>query len=256
MIHPDPTARTTEQEEIFRRFMDCREDFINAQLGRSGFAKHELTAQWEIVPEPIKKALPNTRQGFGLSGGFGVGKTFALVALLRRITGVEVDRHMAALLQEENWFDLDGITKARRLPLAVANLWCNWPGEVSERRAQLFQKQHGDVEDWIQGLQEPSRLVILDDLGADRVAGQDWAGEVLARVIDERLRRQGLTIWTSNLDAKGLIERYGPRTFSRLQSLAPMILLPKLPDLRLHPPQRPHNGHLGLLDSAISNPKN
>lgn len=234
-------AQAAKREQAVRAFQACRQDFIQAQLKRMGLAKHELTAQWVRIPEAIKKVLPKTLRGFGLSGGFGAGKTFAVAAVMSRIAERSVDRHMAAMVAEGDWYDLGGMTKTKRLPLPVGHLWCNWPGEAAERRAQLFRNQHGEVEDWILSLQDPNRLVVLDDLGADRATAQDWAGEVLARVIDERLRCQGTTLWTSNLDAKGLMDRYGPRTFSRLHALAPMILLPKLPDLRLLPARMPES---------------
>jgi len=224
----------TERREAIPQFMACRAAFIDSHMQLVGIAPHEITARWEMVPDAIKKAIPE-KWGFGLSGGFGVGKTFALVAKLRNKVGSGIDAHMAKMVEKGEVYDLMGAIRQKGLGLRPYALWCNWPGEVAARRAQLFRNQHSEVEDWIQALQDPERLVFLDDLGASKATAQDWEGETLARVIDERLRHEAITVWTSNHDKSGLIERYGPRTFSRLQALAPVIRLPKLDDLRVCP---------------------
>lgn len=233
MFHHDPSFIAANIEGVRKDFQARRPEFIKATLDRVGIAKFELSARWDQVPDAIKKTIPGPFVGFGLSGGFGIGKTFALVAAVVRHTEASVDRYMAAMLERG---DIDELMSG--LHLSPWSLWCNWPSESAAQRAKLFQNCNSEVEGWILGLQDSDRLLILDDLGADRATAQDWSGEVLARVIDERLRRQAVTIWTSNLDAAGLVARYGPRTFSRLQALAPVIRLPKMPDLRLQVPER------------------
>ena len=229
-------------------FQACRPDFIRAFLIEIGIAPQELTADINQVAPAIRKAIGKKYWGqFGLCGGYGIGKTFAIVALLREYAAESVDRLMVKMCvipeATDNPYDpqpyqairtIRFAVEAKKLNVSTWPLWCNWPGEVAANRAKLYQReQQGEVEHWILGLEDPSRLVILDDIGADRLTAQDWTGEVLARIIDARLRNQGPIIWTSNLNGEGLVKRYGARTFSRLQALAPMIELPPMPDLRL-----------------------
>jgi hypothetical protein len=224
--------RLARVEELRPHLEALREDFTQAYLVEVGIAPQELTAQWDRIPEPIKKAMPLSWVGFGLVGGFGAGKTFAIAAALRRHAEKHIDTHLEKLIQAGDPYVLEQALAHKVLNLQPWPRWINWPGEIVKARGMLFTSSQ-EVEEWILSLTSPERLLILDDIGADRVAGQDWTGETLARIIDERLRYQAMTIWTSNLDAKGLVERYGPRTYSRLQALAPMIQLPKMPDQRL-----------------------
>lgn len=238
-------AKFQEQERVFRmakveelrpQFLALREDFIEAHLREIGLAPLELTARGEKIPEAIRKALPKQWEGFGLVGGFGAGKTFAIASLLKRGAERCIDDHMRKMLDKAEAWVIRGCIETRTLNLQPWPHWINWPGDIVRTRARLFENGN-EVEEWLLGLQDPTRLLILDDIGADRIAGQDWTGEALARVIDDRLRNEGMTIWTSNLDTKGLVERYGPRTYSRLHALAPEIILPRLPDQRLQPRQ-------------------
>ncbi len=229
----DPARAAVELDEATKSFSTRRLEFIQRHMRDIGIAAHERTAKWDQIPEAVRKALPTEWRGFGLSGSFGIGKTFALVAAIHRHAEEAVDRRMEeAIRKGDRWVLREGLS------FTPWPLWVNWPGESAARRAQLFQNEHREVEAWIIRLQDPGRLLILDDLGADSTTAKDWTGEVLARVIDERLRREAVTVWTSNLDTKGLVDRYGPRTFSRLQALAPAIQLPKMPDLRLVPERR------------------
>ena len=227
-------AKLARIEEEVAAFQSRRLDFIEAYMAGIGMAPHELTARWDQVPEAVKRILPKEWPGFGLSGGFGAGKTFAIAAALRKHAEEAIDHRMGEMVESarEKRRGKGWITICLAPPFDLVLSVQLARGEC-RRRAQLFRNQHQEVEDWILGLEDSERLLILDDIGADRVTAQDSTGETLARVIDERLRSQAPTVWTSNLDAAGLVERYGPRTFSRLQALAPLIQLPKLPDLRL-----------------------
>ena len=221
-------------KQAIESFNACRDDFIAAHMAAIGLAPHERTAQWDQVPEAIKKALPKGWR-FGLEGGYGIGKTFAVAAILARDGTRSVDHHMKVLVELGDLHNLESATQCRKLNFRPWALWCAWPQESAAHRAQLFRGQQGEVEDWILSLQDPGRLIILDDLGKGGPTPQDWLGEVLGRIVDERHRQQAPTIWTSNLDQAGLAERYGAYTFSRLQALAPPVVLPRLPDLRLQP---------------------
>lgn len=222
-------------EEAIADFKAAQPAFVEAYLADMGIAPHERTARWDMIPEAIRAALPtHYGTGFGLSGGFGVGKTFAMSAIFRRKAETSVKAAMDKALGDSDTWTIERMAKDKRLFLCPAATWINWPESIARNRAKLYERNN-DVEAWIQEtLLDPRSLVFLDDIGAEPVTSQDWSGQLLARVIDERHRRRGVTCWTSNLDARGLVERYGPRTFSRLQALAPAIQLPKLPDQRLN----------------------
>lgn len=238
-METEPKILAAEQQATIEAFKARRPEFIQFYLVKAGIANRERTASWDLVPAEIKKVLVEMKWGgFGLIGGYGIGKSFGLVAGLGRMAGRVVDQYtdkeIERRLESSARFKLRFSLPEEDLPIRPWPLWCNWPGEVAANRAKLYKReQQGDVEDWILNLQDAERLVILDDLGADRMTAQDWTGEVLARVIDERLRQDAPTIWTSNLNPKELAERYGARTYSRLQELAPPIRLPDLPDQRL-----------------------
>ena len=234
-VEPTPediAAREAEREKAIQDFIACRAAFIQSHMARMGIANHELTARWDQVPHIIQKAMAGKHWGeFGLSGWYGAGKTFALVAALHKHSSRVIDERMTKMVETASINNMVEAISNRSLGLHPWPRWCNWHGEAPARRSQL--SRYGpDVEDWIQGLMDPGRLVILDDLGADKAVGQDWTGETLARIVDERLRQNGPTAWTSNLNDVEMAQRYGPRTFSRLEALAPAIQLPKMPDLR------------------------
>jgi DNA replication protein DnaC len=224
-----------EMEKTIAEFQTFRAAFVDGYLRSAGLSERELTARDEQIPEPIQKILP-TNFTFGLSGGFGVGKTFAIASMARRYATKSVDRLMTRMIEKADYYALSDAMRTGRL-LSTPNLaWVNFPEESTRSRARLFgtRQEQQEVEPWIEGtLLDHDRILILDDIGTDRATAADWVGELLGRVVDERLRWGSSLVWTSNLTEAGLIERYGPRTFSRLQLLAPAIQVPKLPDLRL-----------------------
>jgi hypothetical protein len=228
-------AEEERRKNAITTFQAARGAFVDHYMAKAGIARHELTAAWDQVPGPIKQVLPDS-WCFGIVGGFGIGKTCAVSARLRRQADKAVDALMALMIEKADTSELKRCAEEGDLHRSPGFVWVNWPEAIAENRPKLF-NCGGEVESWIMDdLLDAGRLVVLDDIGAEPVTAQDWAGQLLARVVDERLRRQGPTVWTSNLDAKGLVHRYGPRTWSRLQALAPLIQLPKqLPDLRLQP---------------------
>lgn len=227
-------------EQLLPQFEALRDSSIETILTENGIASTERKAQWDLVPEGLRKAWPtagSTKTGFGLLGTTGIGKTFALAAWLRNRTSRMVDRAIedtrTKAEEDSSPYEIQRCISSGRIYLRPYFLWVSWPGEIARQRGRIGKDFQG-VEDWItEDLLNHSLILILDDVGADRQTAGDWAGEVLGRVVDERFRQESLTIWTSNFTPQDLAERYGARLYSRLQALAPPIQTPKLPDLRL-----------------------
>jgi hypothetical protein len=226
---PSPEMGTFEQRQI-DRLHSQKAATIRTLLRETGLAVQEQNARIDLIPSALREMLPSDPldSGFGLVGGFGIGKSFTLAALLYE----RVETFVSNLIEDQIKNRDFGRTCGRS-----SWVWCNWPEESSSNRSKLYENaQRREVEDWIERLQDPRNKLILDDIGVDRATNQDWTGELLGRVIDQRLRNGARTWWTSNLDQRALIERYGARLYSRLHALAPPIILPKLPDLRLRRP--------------------
>lgn len=228
----DSDGSNSGEADLVTIFKSHRQEYLEAYLRRAGLADLELRAQWDLIPSGIQRVLPESSEGFGLIGGYRVGKTSALAALLRREAEHSVDRIMAEMVgrPEEDFLMVEAIRKGKLLRKPNIS-WINWPTKIPENRAKLFIREtEGEVEAWIQeSLLNGQVTLVLDDIGADRQTAQDWSGEVLGRVIDERLRRGWRTYWTSNCNRKELVGRYGARTVSRLLELAQAVELPSLP---------------------------
>ena len=87
----EPVDLSAEQKDSIEAFKARRPIFIQAYLASAGIAKHELTATWDRVPEEIRKILLE-KEGwaFGLMGGYGVGKTFSIIAGIARKAGTVI----------------------------------------------------------------------------------------------------------------------------------------------------------------------
>lgn len=76
-----------------------------------------------------------------------------------------------------------------------------------------------------------ARVLVLDDLGREAT---DWSARELADVLELRHNRGRLTVATSNLPSKRLLERYGERLASRWRDPRMTVTVDVLgPDLRL-----------------------
>jgi DNA replication protein DnaC len=215
----------------------------------SGVGDAERTAKLDHVPVALKKFLPRDRvealllgaippTGFGLSGGQGSGKTFALAALLQRRTY----RALLAILDA-----------ATEVPSAAAPVawyaragfaWLAWPDKAARLKSLAVEDKGSASVEALTRAWSSAPLLVLDDLGRERVAkggyDEDFAIGVLDRVVDARSRSARPILWTSNLGAAGLASRYGAALTSRLLGNAPAVELPKtLGDLRLSGGARP-----------------
>lgn len=204
---------------------------------RCGMTRREVLAEWEKVPQALGRILTDPRlgvtsmllgevpeRGFGLVGDTGTGKTFALAAVVKR---------MAAAL----WLG-EGMTRG----MAVTEkwlAWVRWPEVVNGIRVEAATREDGmaRAERMVNRFAE-ARVLVLDDLGAERVRGdyaEDWATSMLDLLIDRRYNAMRPTWWTSNLTVEEFVARYGTRTWSRLAGDNPAVRVVRGGDLRMVP---------------------
>nr|WP_068792316.1 ATP-binding protein [Brevibacillus laterosporus] len=86
--------------------------------------------------------------------------------------------------------------------------------ELLERIRHTFNKKNAETEQQIMTALLQCDLLILDDIGAEKVT--DWVNDVLFRVIDGRYRKQLPTLYTSNLKPSELDEKLGSRIYDRI----------------------------------------
>lgn len=230
-----------EADEILAT-LDVRAD---AMLRAAGLAPRECRADWAEVPRAISQALPLSRlsplgvgqrvvNGFGLGSDTGAGKTCAIAAALRILT----QRRL-------RWWAQTLVDSARAgaelgclaMP-ALGLVWLNWPGFVEEIRANAISENTEMALDCA----ERAQILVIDDLGRERTKGAyivDWAASQADRIVSSRYRSDRPIVWTTNLQEKHLVERYGAAMCSRLRELSPMTWLPGLPSLRVRPQVAP-----------------
>lgn len=218
--------------------LEHAEEWLNHFCVRAGMSPRECTATLEGLTQAVRttfhapapgltvRAMIEGRmpaRGFGLSGGAGSGKTFALAAVVRRwaLERLKIEAPTLGKRATRQWL-----------------LWVRWPEEVGNARAcASHEGGMQEVERRTQALVEAEALV-LDDLGAERIKGadysEDWATSILDRVVDQRFNALRPTWWTTNLSPEEFASRYGARIFSRLHGDSPLAMLPaSAPDQRV-----------------------
>jgi DNA replication protein DnaC len=86
------------------------------------------------------------------------------------------------------------------------------------------------VTTWMRSLRGHEGLVVLDDIGRERIS--EWTGELLYTVVNDRYEFRLPTIATSNLSAQELVAAgYWP-AISRLAQDGALVEI-KAPDFRL-----------------------
>jgi DNA replication protein DnaC len=187
----------------------------------SGLADRELDA----LEHPPIHTLPTGGGGFGLVGGTGAGKTWALVHQVARGVVEAVTRQPDPSRAKLIWVDGE-VARDRRV------LWVNWHDQVED----IHRRRFDDV--WVDAWStwaEDVPLLVLDDLGRERFEGaKDPARAVLVRVLDTRHRRKCPVLWTSNLNADELSSTYGAALASRILGSWPAYEV-EGQDLRLCP---------------------
>lgn len=86
--------------------------------------------------------------------------------------------------------------------------------ELLERIRHTFNKNNTETEQQIMNALLKCDLLILDDIGAEKVT--DWVSDVLFRIIDGRYRRNKPILYTSNLKPSELEEKLGRRIYDRI----------------------------------------
>lgn len=86
--------------------------------------------------------------------------------------------------------------------------------ELLERIRQTFNKNNTETEQQIMNALLQCDLLILDDIGAEKVT--DWVSDVLFRIIDGRYRKNLPVLYTSNLKPAELEEKLGRRIYDRI----------------------------------------
>lgn len=138
-----------------------------------------------------------------LYGSFGTGKTWLAIQLLR------------AVVERFTW-DALFITTPTLL----------------DRIRETYSGRPGDSEAEVLQLVKDVRLLVLDDLGAERVT--DWVSEKLFTIINHRHDHRLATIFTSNLSPEQLAEHLGERAAWRIVEMADCVRIDG-PNLRKRP---------------------
>ena len=80
--------------------------------------------------------------------------------------------------------------------------------ELLERIRSTFRQQSKESEREIMAALQDCDLLVLDDLGAEKVS--DWTLDVLFRIIDGRYRAKKPTLFTTNFSPTELLHRFQP----------------------------------------------
>ena len=155
--------------------------------------------------------------GLFLTGPVGRGKTHLAAAVLADMLPeiwqiIEVFSHRLADKSDEY---LIGRT------VTPNALWVSVP-KLLLRLKRTFSQQSQECEgDVIDELIKP-RLLILDDLGAEKVS--DWSASNVCMILDERIAECRATIVTSNLSGRDIHDAGDERLASRLGGMEQMTV--------------------------------
>lgn len=159
--------------------------------------KRYETATWEHVHENIKTLIGkirDTRKGIYIFGSVGCGKTHTAYGILKHLK--EEMKISAALYNTtELMFDIK----------------------------RDFDRTNYDKMRWDERLTEYKGVLILDDIGAERVT--DFVAETFYLIVNTRYNEMLPTIFTSNLAIGELAERIGDRTASRIVEMCDIVHL-------------------------------
>lgn len=127
------------------------------------------------------------------SGSVGIGKTHLAIAMARAGVMLYTPQSLG-----------DHILTIWDMPSYIAAIKASYDG--------------GGTEAIQKSVQRPA-LLLMDDLGAEYVAGMDWYRGLLYDIVNARWLKRKTTIVTTNLTTSQLQARLGKRAFSRLIAL-------------------------------------
>lgn len=192
-----------------------------------GFAEKHFAATMRRLHPSVASQIPDAAlaamragkrppRGFGLVGTSGAGKTMAVAAMVR--------------LCLRKWL-LANVNSLGRLVLSNPPImWVDWPVRVE------WMRENYDKASSFMAQATTTPLLVIDDIGAERVVGdtyeRDYGAAKLDLLIHGRENKMLPTIWTSNLNEEALNARYGGRVVSRLNGCNPASSWIVAPDQR------------------------
>lgn len=159
--------------------------------------KRYETASWDGVSDSVKEKIEKireSRRGLYIHGEVGTGKT-----------------HMAY-----------GIYKHLKEDMKL-NAWFLNTIELMFDIKRDFDRSNYDKVRWDEKLQEYRGVLILDDIGAEKIT--DFVLETFYLIINSRYNEMLPTIFTSNMQIGELADRIGDRTASRIVEMCDIVHL-------------------------------
>jgi DNA replication protein DnaC len=153
------------------------------------FSYETMPAHLSDVTSVMRGSAVHEESSWFLHGPYGRGKTGAAVAYAREWA----DHH-------------DGPVRFLKLPDLLSRL-----------RSTYDHRPDTETEEDVLRDCRSAALLILDDIGAEaRASGGEWLMDRLYQIIGGRHDEELATVFTSNLDIKGLVPRIGERVAWRL----------------------------------------
>ena len=173
---------------------------MNRLMGQSGFPKRFLTAH--LKDFQTKYDVPESDQGFYITGKRGVGKTHLLAAICK---------HKIAAHLKANANDIEN----KDLPAFIS------VPELLFQFKQSYSKNSNTSEDEILNKYTHVRVLALDDLGAER--STDWAIQLLYLLVNRRYSDMRQTFISSNLPLDQIASQLDDRIASRIAGMCDVV---------------------------------
>lgn len=169
------------------------------------------------IPERYKLVKPSDeyyqeykkRNGIIFAGDVGVGKTYALIGLLKYVS----------LNEKLNDSDLSSFDSYTGI-----NYGDKMDFHTGTEIASMLRNAVGNdtLYDVVQRLKE-CRVLVIDDLGTE--SATDFMLENLYGIINDRYNEMKPVMITTNLSSTDFVNAYGQRTISRLQEMGQLVKL-------------------------------
>ena len=156
-------------------------------------ARYQHTS-WDHVPENIQKyvqEIQKTKRGIYIHGEVGTGKTHIAYAITDWMIGQDI--------------------------------WCKFVNttELIFDIKKDFGREYLDKRNWEEVLANFKGVLVLDDIGAERVT--EYVAEVFYLIMNRRYNEMYPTIFTSNHSLGNLAEKVGDRTASRIIEMCDVV---------------------------------